>query len=122
MPTENETNGASNNAKLVIARGPIEKWGRGPATMSFAVSKHIDLSQFSEGDNIMFTFVTGEEFTVIDMRKRSENAVDKGMVQDLGHSNHKHDAGERKGDENQSDAHKSAEQKSINHKEHMHHD
>ena len=122
LPTENETNGASNNAKLVIARGPIEKWGRGPATMSFSVSKHIDLSQFKEGDNIMFTFVTGEEFTVIDMRKRSENAVDKGMVQDLGHSNHKHDAGERKGDENQSDAHKSAEQKSINHKEHMHHD
>ncbi|WP_076011888.1 efflux RND transporter periplasmic adaptor subunit [Alteromonas abrolhosensis] len=122
LPADTETNGASNNAKLVIARGPIEKWGRGPATMSFAVSKHIDLSQFSEGDNIMFTFVTGEEFTVIDMRKRSENAVDKGMVQDSGHSNHKHDAGERKGDENQSDAHKSAEQKSINHKEHMHHD
>ncbi|MHC6646112.1 efflux RND transporter periplasmic adaptor subunit [Alteromonas sp. HB246098] len=122
LPADTETNGASNNAKLVIARGPIEKWGRGPATMSFAVSKHIDLSQFSEGDNIMFTFVTGEEFTVIDMRKRSENAVDKGMVHDSGHSSHKHDAGERKGDENQSDAHKSAEQKSINHKEHMHHD
>ncbi|CAA0312629.1 Cation efflux system protein [Alteromonas alvinellae] len=127
LPTENETNGASNNAKLVIARGPIEKWGRGPATMSFTVSKHIDLSQFSEGDNIMFTFVTGKEFTVIDMRKHSEHAMDKGMVHDSGHSNHKHDAGERKGDENQSDAHKSmvhksAEQKSINHKEHMHHD
>ncbi|PXW75611.1 Cu(I)/Ag(I) efflux system membrane fusion protein [Alteromonas sp. I10] len=122
LPADTETNGAANNAKLVIARGPIEKWGRGPATMSFAVSKHIDLSQFSEGDNIMFTFVTGEEFTVIDMRKRSENAVDKGMVHDSGHSNHKHDAGNLKGDENQSDAHKSAEQKSINHKEHMHHD
>ena len=93
--------------------------------MSFAVSKHIDLSQFSEGDNIMFTFVTGS--TVIDMRKRSENAVDKGMVHDSGHSNHNHNAGERKGDGEQSDAHesmvhKSAEQKSINHKEHMHHD
>ena len=127
LPADTETNGASNNAKLVIARGPIEKWGRGPATMSFTVSKHIDLSQFSEGDNIMFTFVTGEEFTVIDMRKHSEHAMDKGMVHDSGHSNHKHDAGERKGDENQSDAHKSmvhksAEQKSINHKEHMHHD
>lgn len=129
---DTETNGASNNAKLVIARGPIEKWGRGPATMSFAVSNHIDLTQFREGDNIMFTFVTGEEFTVIDMRKRSEHAVDKGMVHDSGHSNHKHNAGERKGDEEQSDAHesmvhksmvhKSAEQKSINHKEHMHHD
>lgn len=127
LPADTETNGASNNATLVIARGPIEKWGRGPATMSFAVSKHIDLSQFSEGDNIMFTFVTGKEFTVIDMRKHSEHAMDKGMVHDSGHSNHKHDAGERKGDENQSDAHKSmvhksAEQKSINHKEHMHHD
>ena len=122
LPADTETNGASNNAKLVIARGPIEKWGRGPATMSFAVSKHIDLSQFSEGDNIMFTFVTGEEFTVIDMRKRSENAVDKGMVYDSGHSNHKHDAGNLKGNGEQSDAHESAAQKSINHKEHMHHD
>ena len=127
LPADTETNGASNDAKLVIARGPIEKWGRGPATMSFSVSKHIDLSQFKEGDNIMFTFVTGEEFTVIDMRKRSENAVDKGMVHDSGHSNHKHDAGNLKSNGEQSDAHKSmvhksAEQKSINHKEHMHHD
>jgi len=132
LPADTETNGASNNAKLVIARGPIEKWGRGPATMSFAVSNHIDLTQFREGDNIMFTFVTGEEFTVIDMRKHSEHAVDKGMVHDSGHSNHNHKAGERKGDGEQSDAHesmvhksmvhKSAEQKSINHKEHMHHD
>jgi Cu(I)/Ag(I) efflux system membrane fusion protein len=127
LPADTETNGASNDAKLVIARGPIEKWGRGPATMSFSVSKHIDLSQFKEGDNIMFTFVTGEEFTVIDMRKRSEHAMDKGMVHGTEHSNHKHDTGERKGDGYQSDAHesmvhKSAEQKSINHKEHMHHD
>lgn len=127
LPADTETNGASNNAKLVIARGPIEKWGRGPATMSFSVSNHIDLSQFREGDNIMFTFVTGEEFMVIDMHKHSEHAVDKGMVHDSGHSNHNHNAGERKGDGEQSDAHesmvhKSAEQKSINHKEHMHHD
>jgi len=127
LPADTETNGASNNAKLVIARGPIEKWGRGPATMSFSVSKHIDLSQFKEGDNIMFTFVTGEEFTVIDMRKRSEHAMDKGMVHGTEHSNHKHDTSNLKGDGEQSDAHesmvhKSAEQKSINHKEHMHHD
>ena len=132
LPADTETNSASNNAKLVIARGPIEKWGRGPATMSFAVSKHIDLTQFREGDNIMFTFVTGEEFTVIDMRKHSEHAVDKGMVHDSVHSNHKPDAGNLKGDEAQGNAHesmlhksmvhKSAEQKSINHKEHMHHD
>lgn len=132
LPADTETNGASNNAKLVIARGPIEKWGRGPATMSFSVSKHIDLTQFKEGDNIMFTFVTGEEFTVIDMRKHSEHAMDKGMVHDSGHSNHKNDSGNLKGDGEQSDAHesmvhksmvhKSAEQKSINHKEHMHHD
>ena len=142
LPADTETNGASNNVKLVIARGPIEKWGRGPATMSFSVSKHIDLSQFREGDNIMFTFVTGEEFTVIDVRKRSKHAMDKSMVHDSVYSNHKHDAGERKGDGEQSDAHesmvhksmahksmehksmehKSAERKSINHKEHMHHD
>ena len=127
LPADTETNGVSNNAKLVIARGPIEKWGRGPAIMSFSVSNHIDLSQFREGDNIMFTFVTGEEFMVIDMHKHSEHAVDKGMVHDSGHSNHNHNAGERKGDGEQSDAHesmvhKSAEQKSINHKEHMHHD
>ena len=53
---------------MTIARGPIEKWGRGPATMSFALSPHIDPTSFSEGMKVTFTFVTGEEFVVIDMR------------------------------------------------------
>ncbi|WP_334056707.1 efflux RND transporter periplasmic adaptor subunit [Alteromonas sp. S005] len=127
LPADTETNGASNNAKLVIARGPIEKWGRGPATMSFAVSKHIDLSSFKEGDNIVFTFVTGEEFTVIDMGKHSEHKVSKDTMHGSDHSNHKHNADDLEGDEDHSHAHesmvhKSVEHESTNHKEHMHHD
>ena len=137
LPVKNKAGEGQHNAEIVIARGPIEKWNRGPTTMSFAVSKHINVSKFKEGDEIVFTFVTGEEFTVIDMRKHSERALGKSMVHDSVHSNHKHNAGERKGDGDQSDAleptvhksmihksmeHKSAEQKSINHKEHMHHD
>lgn len=58
-------------AMMTIARGPIEKWGRGPATMDFVLSPHIMPSQFKVGDKVVFTFVTGDEFTVIDMRHSS---------------------------------------------------
>ncbi len=117
LPVKNRADETVTNAEVIIARGPIEKWNRGPATMSFAVSKHIDLSSFKEGDEIVFTFVTGEEFTVIDMRKHSEHKVSEGTMHGSEHSNHKHNADDLEGDEDQSRAHES-----MNHKEHMHHD
>ncbi|WP_083575063.1 efflux RND transporter periplasmic adaptor subunit [Alteromonas sp. V450] len=57
--------------RLTIARGPIEKWGRGPATMTFDVSPHIDLSHYAVGDPITFTFITGDAFTVIDIKHKT---------------------------------------------------
>ena len=149
FPANDEGNEAGGNAEVVIARGPIEKWGRGPAVMSFAVSKHIDLSQFEEGDKVTFTFVTGEEFTVIDMRKQIEHAMHSDMLQGSEHSGHVHptpiddvshssalenEIGEgahnEMGHDNNSvdkNEHKNHEEKdkayeSMNHKEHMHHD
>ncbi len=66
---------SADNVEMTIARGPIEKWGRGPAVMDFAVSQHIDVSNFNVGDSVVFTFVTGEKFTVIDMRRRAKSAA-----------------------------------------------
>lgn len=57
-----------NVSSITIARGPIEKWNRGPATMSFALSPHINVSQFAVGMHVSFTFVTGGAFTIIDMQ------------------------------------------------------
>ncbi|WP_333969658.1 copper-binding protein [Alteromonas mediterranea] len=51
---------SADNVEMTIARGPIEKWGRGPAVMDFAVSQHIDVSNFNVGDSVVFTFVTGK--------------------------------------------------------------
>jgi len=93
---------ALQNAEITIARGPIEKWGRGPAVMTFAVSKHIDVSTFKEGDSIVFTFVTGDAFTVIDMRHAEKDAQQ--------HT-------KRHTSDNKVNGHES-----MNHKEHMHHD
>lgn len=147
LPVKNNTGEPAHNAEVVIARGPIEKWGRGPATMSFAVSKHIDLSQFKQGDNIVFTFVTGDAFTVVDMRKDMSHGKGEDITQSSGQSHHEHKDSERlshapqnrdpKAHKDNREAHKSnsnksielksinhesVEHKSINHKEHMHHD
>ena len=68
--------GEDNSAVFTIARGPIEKWGRGPATMSFALSPHIDATQFNIGMQVRFTFVTGESFTIVDMQPIDEEVMD----------------------------------------------
>ncbi|WP_394221410.1 efflux RND transporter periplasmic adaptor subunit [Alteromonas gracilis] len=93
---------ALQNAEITIDRGAIEKWGRGPAEMTFALSKHIDVSTFKEGDSIVFTFVTGDAFTVIDMRHAEKDADH--------HTEHHTSDNKENGHE------------SMNHKEHMHHD
>lgn len=41
---------------LTIARGAIEKWGRGPATLDFAVDDSLTLPSLGEGDMVRFTF------------------------------------------------------------------
>ncbi|MCZ8528988.1 efflux RND transporter periplasmic adaptor subunit [Alteromonas sp. PRIM-21] len=152
LPVKSKASESENNAEVVIARGPIEKWNRGPATMSFAVSKHIDVSKFKEGDDIVFTFVTGDPFTVIDMRKDMSHKVGEDMMQGSAHSHHEQKGSEHLLHEPQNQApknhdndrkvhksvnhksikheamdhksmeHKSMEHKSISQKEHMHHD
>jgi Cu(I)/Ag(I) efflux system membrane fusion protein len=41
---------------LNISRGPIEKWGRGAATMDFRFDESVNLAIFAVGDPIRFTF------------------------------------------------------------------
>lgn len=133
LPANNKADEPGGNAEVVIARGPIEKWGRGPAVMSFAVSKHIDLSQFKEGDTVRFTFVTGDEFTVIDMRKPAEHVMHSDMLHGSKQSTHVHtpknsianrSSMEKERDEmrHEKNSHKAKDHESMNHKEHMHHD
>lgn len=130
LPANNKADEADGNAEVVIARGPIEKWGRGPAVMSFEVSKHIDLSQFKEGDTVRFTFVTGDEFTVIDMRKPAKHSD---MLHGSKQTTHAHipnnvianpSSMEKERDEmrHEKNSHKAKDHEPMNHKEHMHHD
>jgi Cu(I)/Ag(I) efflux system membrane fusion protein len=39
-----------------ISRGPIEKWGRGPATLDFVIHESVKLDIFRPGDTIRFSF------------------------------------------------------------------
>jgi Cu(I)/Ag(I) efflux system membrane fusion protein len=102
-------------SKITIARGPIEKWGRGPATMEFVLSPHIDLSSFSVGDDIVFTFVTGDDFTVVQLKPG--NAVG---ASSLSHDSHSHNSDTQTGNMQSHEHHQEAdEDKSM---EHMNHD
>jgi Cu(I)/Ag(I) efflux system membrane fusion protein len=56
------------NWVLTIHRGPIEKWGRGPATMDFSVSPDIDIATFAVQEKIFFTFEIHQgRFVVVDI-------------------------------------------------------
>jgi Cu(I)/Ag(I) efflux system membrane fusion protein len=39
-----------------ISRGPIEKWGRGAATLDFVFADNLILNELQQGDKIHFTF------------------------------------------------------------------
>ncbi|GEA05410.1 hemolysin D [Alteromonas sp. KUL42] len=79
-------------ARMTISRGPIEKWGRGPATMSFALSEHIDSALFDVGDRITFTFVTGDEFVIVAMKHgANDSAMSKGVTDHNMSQDHKMD-------------------------------
>ncbi len=52
--------------QLNISRGPIEKWGRPPATLDFAIADNINLEQLQPGMSIEFVFeASNGEFTVL---------------------------------------------------------
>lgn len=113
---------SADNVEMTIARGPIEKWGRGPAVMDFAVSQHIDVSNFNVGDSVVFTFVTGEKFTVIDMRRRAKSAAmpSETMPHEMRHGEHEATSGHNSESGPQREG--NSDTKAMNHKEHMHHD
>jgi Cu(I)/Ag(I) efflux system membrane fusion protein len=65
----------ANNRILNISRGPIEKWQRPAATLDFYVASNIDLSQFSKGLKINFTFaIENGEFTLITIHDDIDHA------------------------------------------------
>lgn len=55
-----------------ISRGPIEKWGRAAMTMDFVASDAIDLSKFTAGDKVTFTFEVRDEFVITQIAHLSE--------------------------------------------------
>jgi Cu(I)/Ag(I) efflux system membrane fusion protein len=52
-----------------VTRGPIEKWSRPSATLDFFIDPRIDLSKYSKGQSIQFSFdVSQPQFVIIHMR------------------------------------------------------
>jgi Cu(I)/Ag(I) efflux system membrane fusion protein len=50
-----------------ISRGPIEKWGRGPATLDFVFAQSLSLNKLQPGDTIYFTFdIQNGDFLITD--------------------------------------------------------
>jgi Cu(I)/Ag(I) efflux system membrane fusion protein len=51
-----------------ISRGPIEKWGRGAATLDFVFADSVSLTEFKQGDKIHFTFeIRDGDFLITDV-------------------------------------------------------
>ncbi|TKB47432.1 efflux RND transporter periplasmic adaptor subunit [Thalassotalea mangrovi] len=51
-----------------ISRDAIEKWDRPAATMDFVVADDIDLSAFSIGQQVTFTFEIHDDFIIVEMQ------------------------------------------------------
>jgi Cu(I)/Ag(I) efflux system membrane fusion protein len=50
-----------------ISRGPIEKWGRGAATLDFVFADSVSLNELQQGDKIHFTFeIRDGDFLITD--------------------------------------------------------
>jgi membrane fusion protein, copper/silver efflux system len=52
-----------------ISRGAIEKWQRGPATLDFAFSDEVDMTELHVGMHVKFTFEVGDEFVVLSIQE-----------------------------------------------------
>ncbi|GGF74390.1 efflux RND transporter periplasmic adaptor subunit [Alteromonas lipolytica] len=66
-----------------ISRGPIEKWGRGPATMDFTVAEGISLTAFNSEQTVRFTFeIHNGEFVITAIQPAMA------MSHDMDHSDH----------------------------------
>lgn len=66
-----------------ISRGPIEKWGREPATMDFMVAEGISLADFNSEQTVRFTFeIQNGEFVITAIQPAMA------MSHDMNHSGH----------------------------------
>jgi membrane fusion protein, copper/silver efflux system len=69
---------------LNISRGPIEKWGRGPATLDFQLEDTLDISHLAEKSKIRFTFyIANGEFIISHIEHLADGALQP-MVMDEG--------------------------------------
>ncbi|MEQ3639056.1 MAG: efflux RND transporter periplasmic adaptor subunit [Alteromonas sp.] len=115
---EGVINAVNTSTRIVnISREAIEKWNRPPATMDFHVAQSIDLSKFSVGDSVKFTFEIRKDFIVVAMARKSANpSSKKPMHKEMSHENMSHE------DMNHEDVrHENMNHKAMNHKD-MNHD
>ncbi|WP_420933551.1 efflux RND transporter periplasmic adaptor subunit [Alteromonas sp. A081] len=105
-----------------ISRGAIEKWGRPPATMDFTVAGNIDLTRFSVGDTVNFTFEIREDFIVVAMTRKSANPPSKKpMHKDMSHEEMSHENMSHEDMNHEDVRHENMNHKAMNHKA-MNHD
>ncbi|MDC8832616.1 efflux RND transporter periplasmic adaptor subunit [Alteromonas gilva] len=84
----------ANSNIINISRGPIEKWGRGPATMDFVLSEALanpvpaaSTPALTPGQSIRFTFeIRGDDFVITHIESPAEPVMD--MSQDMNHDAH----------------------------------
>lgn len=115
---EGVINAVNTSTRIVnISREAIEKWNRPPATIDLYVAQSIDLSKFSVGDSVKFTFEIREDFIVVAMTRKSANpSSKKPMHKEMSHENMSHE------DMNHEDVrHENMNHKAMNHKD-MNHD
>lgn len=80
---------SASNQSVNITRGPIEKWNRPEATMDFTLAEGIDISDFSAGDKVMFTFEIRDDFVITEISLvTSDMGSDKQEKDAADHSNH----------------------------------
>ncbi|WP_448547695.1 efflux RND transporter periplasmic adaptor subunit [Thalassotalea fusca] len=79
----------SSTRTLNISRGPIEKWNRPAATMDFVLANDIEISDFSVGEPIIFTFEIRDDFVIteISLDTSDVNSDDAGS-DDAEHAQH----------------------------------
>ncbi|WP_334064215.1 efflux RND transporter periplasmic adaptor subunit [Alteromonas genovensis] len=126
-------NAVNTSTRIVnISREAIEKWNRPPATMDFHVAQSIDLTKFSVGDSVSFTFEIRDDFIVVAMTHKSakpllKRPMYKGMShegmshegmsdEDMNHEDMSHEGMSNKDMTHENMSHENMNHKAMNHK------
>lgn len=111
-------NAVNTSTRIVnISREAIEKWNRPPATMDFTVAQSIDLTRFSVGDSVNFTFEIREDFIVVAMAHKSAKPLSKKPM----HKGMSHEGMSDEDMTHEGMGHEDMNHKDMNHKD-MNHD